>query len=89
MDVIHRCECGFPPGSGRASQVTGRGLQGRTVRIRRDKAGDGVARKFLHKIERVWRPALLAGQATEFRFHDLRHTFAGRLAMAGVDLHTV
>ena len=90
-----------------------------TLRIRRDKAGDGrwvalnsaalealrtVKReqkimspyvfcspqgKFLHNIERVWRPALLAARIPDFRFHDLRHTFASRLAMAGVDLYTV
>ena len=90
-----------------------------TLRIRRDKAGDGrwvalnsVALealqtvkpeqkimspyvfcspqgKFLHNIERVWRPALVAAQIPDFRFHDLRHTFASRLAMAGVDLYTV
>jgi hypothetical protein len=47
-------------------------------------AVDGVAQKFLHNIERVWRPALLAGQTT-----DLRDTFASRLAMAGVDRYTV
>ena len=47
-------------------------------------AVDEVAQKFLHNIERVWRPALLAGQTT-----DVRDTFASRLAMAGVDRYTV
>ena len=90
-----------------------------TLRIHRDKAGDGrwvalnsAAREallsvkreqkvigsyvfcspqgqFLHNIERGWRPALQAAQIPDFRFHDLRHTFASRLAMASVDLYTV
>jgi integrase len=45
--------------------------------------------KFLHNLERDWRPALRAAAIPDFRFHDLRHTFASRLAMAGVDIHTV
>jgi integrase len=45
--------------------------------------------KFLHNWERAWRPALRATEVPDFRFHDLRHTFASQLAMAGVDLYTV
>ncbi|MBI2525276.1 MAG: site-specific integrase [Candidatus Rokubacteria bacterium] len=45
--------------------------------------------KFLHNFERDWRPALEAAKIPDFRFHDTRHTFASRLAMAGVDLYTV
>jgi hypothetical protein len=90
-----------------------------TIRVRRDKAGDGrwvllnsVAReallavkreqkvlgphvfcspegKFLHNWEREWRPALQTAKIGDFRFHDYRHTFASRLAMAKVDLYTV
>lgn len=45
--------------------------------------------RFLHNLERDWRPALRAAKISDFRFHDLRHTFASRLALAGVDLYTV
>jgi integrase len=33
--------------------------------------------------------ALRAAQIEDFRFHDLRHTFASRLAMEAVDLMTI
>ena len=45
--------------------------------------------KLFHNFERYWRPALRAANIPDFRFHDLRHTFASRRAMAGVDLYTV
>jgi hypothetical protein len=45
--------------------------------------------RFLHNFDRQWRPALRAAGVPDFRFHDCRHTFASRLAMAGVDLYTV
>jgi integrase len=45
--------------------------------------------RFLHNFERYWRPALRAAAIPDFRFHDCRHTFASRLAMAGTDLYTV
>ena len=45
--------------------------------------------QFLHDLDRVWRPAVQAANIPNFRFPDLRHTFASRFAMAGVDLYTV
>src|SRR5215470_1680638 len=45
--------------------------------------------KRLHNLERYWRPALQEALIPDFRFHDLRHTFASSLAMDGVDLYTV
>jgi integrase len=45
--------------------------------------------KFLHNFERYWRPALESAKIPNFRFHDCRHTFASRLAMAEVDLYAI
>jgi integrase len=40
-------------------------------------------------INRIFRPALRRARISNFSWHDLRHTFASRLAMAGVDLRTI
>jgi integrase len=40
-------------------------------------------------IKKGWAGVLKAARVTAFRFHDLRHTFASKLVMAGVDLNTV
>ena len=38
---------------------------------------------------RTFKPAVQRSGIKDFRWHDLRHTFASRLAMAGVDIRTI
>ena len=46
-------------------------------------------RQGLTTIKTAWAPLLNRASIEAFRFHDLRHTFASKLVMAGVDLNTV
>jgi integrase len=66
---------------GRRTGTTGDGyvFPGRT------DSGDGR----LDNVKKGWLALVKAATITEFRFHDLRHTFASKLVMAGVDLNTV
>jgi integrase len=94
-------------------------LESGSVRIRRDKAGDGrwtmlspealgIVRaikrrkvgsslvfctpfgKSLHtNFQRVWETARRRAHLPDFRFHDLRHTFASRLTQRGVDSYVI
>jgi len=50
---------------------------------------DPSSKEALKNIERAWRKALKAAKITQFRFHDLRHTFASRLVQQGVHLKAV
>jgi integrase len=41
------------------------------------------------EIKKSWATILKIAEIDNFRWHDLRHHFASRLAMAGVDLNTI
>ena len=43
----------------------------------------------LDNINTSWENPMKSAQIKDFRFHDLRHDFASKLVMAGVDLNTV
>ena len=49
----------------------------------------GTGGERLIDVKTAWKSLLQVAGVTGFRFHDLRHTFASRLVMAGVDLNTV
>jgi len=43
----------------------------------------------LDNVRKSWAEVLKAAKINSFRWHDMRHHFASRLVMAGVDLNTV
>ena len=40
-------------------------------------------------IKTAWRDLMSLARLRDFRFHDLRHTFASNLAMKGADLYSI
>jgi integrase len=42
-----------------------------------------------NNVRKSWLGVLAEAGITKFRWHDMRHSFASRLAMAGVDLNTI
>jgi len=50
---------------------------------------DNATGKHYGQVTRSFRTACKRSGITDFHFHDLRHTFASQLVMAGVDLTTV
>lgn len=49
----------------------------------------GESGRPLHDVRKSWDRVLEKAGILAFRWHDLRHSFASRLVMAGVDLNTV
>jgi integrase len=49
----------------------------------------GAGGNRMGNINRSWRGVVTSAGLRDFRFHDLRHTFASKLVQAGVDLNTV
>jgi len=48
-----------------------------------------LTEKRIVSVQKVWRNCLTDADIQEFRLYDLRHTFASKLAMAGVEIYRI
>lgn len=84
------------PKNGQRREVPLNGMLTRTLKTVKSRFEEGGQYVFcdldgkpFNNVRRSFNTALRRAGITDFRFHDLRHTFASHLVMAGVDLVTV
>jgi integrase len=85
--------------NGKAHDVPLNGFAAKVLRLWRNQSPGkfkkdslvfaGPNGKQIHDLRRAWKSVLKAAKIEEFRFHDLRHTFASNLVMSGVSLFAV